>query len=231
MLQRSAASTARPNPFKDNKHMDLLQLCQWRYATKKMDSTRSVPADAVARILEVARLAPTSSGLQPYEIVLVTDPELRRRIRAAANDQSQITDGSHLLVFAAWDNYTPERINRVFDQTNTDRGVTIPGWEDYRQRLLGAYPQRSAEVNFEHAARQAYIGLGFALVAAANEGVDSTPMEGFDPAKVDEILGLRAKGLRSVLLLPLGYRDADADWLVKLNKSRRPMGEFVTQVA
>ncbi len=211
--------------------MDLLQLCQWRYATKKMDPARSVPADAVARILEVARLAPSSSGLQPYDIVLVSDPELRSRIRAAANGQSQITDGSHLLVFAAWDTYTPERINRVFDQTNADRGVTIPGWEDYRQHLLGSYPQRSAEVNFEHAARQAYIGLGFALVAAANEGVDSTPMEGFDPAAVDEILGLRAKGLRSVLLMPLGYRDADADWLVKLNKSRRPMAEFVTQLA
>jgi nitroreductase len=229
-LQRDA-SHAHSNPFQDNKHMDLLQLCQWRYATKKMDPARSVPDEVVARILEVARLAPSSSGLQPYEILLIRDPELRRRIRAAANDQSQITDGSHLLVFAAWDNYTPERIHRVFDQTNVDRGVTIPGWEDYRQRLLGAYPQRSADVNFEHAARQAYIGLGFAMVAAANEGVDSTPMEGFDPAAVDEILGLRAKGLRSVLLLPLGYRDEQNDWLVKLNKSRRPMREFVTEVA
>ena len=229
MLHCSAEPSARP--FKDNKHMDLLQLSQWRYATKKMDPARSVPAEVVARICETARLAPSSSGLQPYEILLISDPELRRRIRAAANDQSQVTDGSHLLVFAAWDTYTPERINQMFDQTNADRGVTIPGWEDYRQRLLASYPQRSAEVNFEHAARQAYIGLGFALLAAANEGVDSTPMEGFDPAAVDEILGLRAKGLRSVLLLPLGYRDAEGDWLVKLNKSRRPMREFVTEIA
>ncbi len=211
--------------------MDLQQLCQWRYATKKMDPARPVPADKVERILEIARLAPTSSGLQPYEIVLVTDAALRERIRAAANGQAQITDGSHLLVFAAWDDYTPERINRVFDQTNADRGATLPGWEDYRQRLLSAYPQRGAAHNFEHAARQAYIGLGFALLAAANEGVDSTPMEGFDPAAVDAILGLRARGLRSVLLMPLGYRDAANDWLVKLNKSRRPMAEFVSSAA
>ena len=224
--------TARlPGFLEDNNNMDLLQLCKWRYATKKMDSARTVPADVVARICETARLAPSSSGLQPYEILLIGDAELRRRIRAAANDQSQITDGTQLLVFAAWDHYTPERINQVFDQTNADRGVTIPGWEDYRQRLLATYPQRSAEVNFEHAARQAYIGLGFALLAAANEGVDSTPMEGFDPAAVDEILGLRAKGLRSVLLLPLGYRDEANDWLLKLNKSRRPMADFVTELA
>ncbi len=210
--------------------MDLQQLCHWRYATKKMDPAKAVPDDKVANILEIARLAPTSSGLQPYEVLLVTDTALRERIRAAANGQAQITDGSHLLVFAAWDNYSTERINQAFDRTNADRGVTIPGWEDYRQRLLALYTPRSAEVNFEHAARQAYIGLGFALMAAANEGVDSTPMEGFDPAAVDAILDLRAKGLRSVLLMPLGYRDADHDWLVKLNKSRRPIAEFVHKV-
>ncbi len=210
--------------------MDLLQLCEWRYATKKMDPARAVPAETVTRILEVARLAPTSSGLQPYEVLLVTDAATRAKIRAAANDQAQITDGSHLLVFAAWDNYTAERINQAFDRTNADRGVTIPGWEDYRQRLLSAYTARSAQQNYEHAARQAYIGLAFALLAAANEGVDSTPMEGFDPAAVDAILGLHALGLRSVLLLPLGYRDAANDWLGKLNKSRRPLDEFVKTV-
>lgn len=210
--------------------MDLQQLCHWRYATKKMDPAKAVPDDKVANILEIARLAPTSSGLQPYEVLLVTDTALRERIRAAANGQAQITDGSHLLVFAAWDNYSTERINQAFDRTNADRGVTIPGWEDYRQRLLSAYTARSAQQNYEHAARQAYIGLAFALLAAANEGVDSTPMEGFDPAAVDAILGLHALGLRSVLLLPLGYRDAANDWLVKLNKSRRPLDEFVKTV-
>lgn len=207
--------------------MNLIELCKWRYATKKMDRSRAVPADKVERILEAARLAPTSSGLQPFEILVITDAELRGRILEVANGQAQIVDGSHVLVFAAWDTYTPERINAVFDRTNIDRGVAIPGWDDYRRHLLAAYPPRSAEVNFEHAARQAYIALGFALMAAAEVGVDSTPMEGFDPAALDALLGLRAKGLRSVLLLPLGYRDAEHDWLLKLNKSRRPMDEFV----
>lgn len=96
--------------------------------------------------------------------------------------------------------------------------------------LLGMYPQRDAEVNFQHAARQAYIGMSAALIAAAFEEVDSTPMEGFDPNALDEILNLRARGLRSVAILPLGYRADEGDWLVNLKKVRRPREQFVTEV-
>jgi nitroreductase len=210
--------------------MEMIELLNWRYAAKKLDPSRPVPAEKVERILEAARLAPTSSGLQPFEVVVVTSPDLKARIKPVAWEQAQVVDCSHLLVFAAWDNYTPERINRVFDQTNAQRGVTIPGWEDYRKRLLATYPARAPAENFEHAARQAYIAMGVALVAAAAEGVDSTPMEGFDPAAVDDILGLRARGLRSVLLVPLGYRAASGDWLVSLKKARRPRSEFVIEL-
>jgi nitroreductase / dihydropteridine reductase len=209
----------------------LIDKLNWRYATKKMDPAKAVAEDKVERILEAARLAPTSSGLQPYEIIVVTNPEVRARIREAANGQSQITDGSHLLVFAAWDNYTNDRINKVFDQVNAERGFTNEGWENYRKMLLGLYPPREPQVNFEHAARQAYIGFGVAVTAAAFEGVDATPMEGFDPAKVDEILGLKARGLRSVTLLPLGYRETGADWLENLKKVRKPKDEFISKVA
>jgi nitroreductase len=208
----------------------LIERLNWRYATKKMDPTRKVPADKLERIIEAARLAPTSSGLQPFELLVVTDPAVRARIQPIAWNQGQIVDSSHLLVFAAWDNYTAERINTMFDYTNEVRGFTNEGWENYRQQLLNAYPQRDAEVNFEHAARQAYIALSAALMAAAYEGVDSTPMEGFDPNALDEILGLRARHLRSVAVLPLGYRLAEQDWLVNLPKVRRPRERFVTEV-
>jgi len=208
----------------------LIEKLKWRYATKKMASGKVVPQEKLDRILEAVRLTASSSGLQPYTVLVVTNPELRARIRPNAWDQAQVTDGSHLLVFAAWDNYTAERINAVFDQINAERGVRNEGWENYRQQLLNTYPQRDAEVNFQHAARQAYIGLGSALIAAAEEEVDSTPMEGFDPAKVDEILQLRQKGLRSVLLLPLGYRAEEGDWLVNLKKVRRPRDQFVIDV-
>jgi nitroreductase len=209
---------------------DLLNKLEWRYACKKMDSTKVVPQDKVDRIVEAARLAPTSSGLQPFEIIVVTNPEVREQIKPKAWGQAQITDGSHLLVFAAWDNYTAERINMMFDLTNTERGSTNEGWENYRQMLLKNYPARTPEVNYEHAARQAYIGLGASLIAAAFEEVDATPMEGFDPKAIDEILGLGARGLRSVVLVPLGYRAAEGDWLVNLKKVRRPTSQFVTEV-
>jgi nitroreductase len=118
----------------------------------------------------------------------------------------------------------------MFDLVNDERGFKNEGWEAYRQQLLATYPPRDAEVNFQHAARQAYIGLGMAMTAAAFEEVDSTPMEGFDPAKLDEILDLKARGLRSVAILPLGYRDADNDWLVNLKKVRRPREQFVVEI-
>ncbi|WP_416795802.1 NAD(P)H-dependent oxidoreductase [Ciceribacter azotifigens] len=208
----------------------LLDKLNWRYATKKMDSTRVVPDDKVERILEAARLAPTSSGLQPYEVILVTNPEVRARIREVARNQAQVTDGSHLLVFAAWDNYTTDRINMMFDLVNKERGFTNEGWENYRQMLLSTYVPRDPDVNFQHAARQAYIGFGLALTAAAFEGVDATPMEGFEADKLDELLGLRERGLRSVTIMPLGYREAESDWLVNLKKVRRSKESFITVV-
>jgi nitroreductase len=208
----------------------LIEKLQWRYAAKKMDATQPVPAEKVERIVEAIRLTATSSGLQPYEIIVVTNPALRQKMREISYNQSPVTDGSHVLVFAVWDNYTAERINTMFDLVNTERGFVSEGWENYRKLLLNAYPERDAQLNFEHAARQAYIGLGTALIAAAEEGVDSTPMEGFDAAAMDAILGLPERGLRSVVILPLGYRDEVNDWLVNLKKVRRPRADFITEM-
>ncbi len=210
--------------------MELIQKLKWRYATKKMNPAKAVAQDKVERILEAVRLAPSSSGLQPYEIVVITNREVRERIKAIANDQQQIVDCSHLLVFVAWDDYTTERINQVFDYVNQERGIRTESRDSYRNHLLGIYPMRGPEINFQHTARQAYIALGVALVAAAFEEVDSTPMEGFDPDALDKILNLRERGLRSVLLMPLGYRDTENDWLVNLKKIRRPREQFVTEI-
>jgi nitroreductase / dihydropteridine reductase len=209
---------------------DLLSLLKWRYATKKMDPAKVVSQEKVDHIVEAIRLTASSSGLQPYQVIVVSNPELRAQLVEHAMNQAQVAEGSHLLVFAAWDNYTPERINHMFDLVNTERNFTSEGWENYRKMLLNLYPARPAEVNFEHAARQAYIALGTALVAAAEVGVDATPMEGFNPAKFDEILKLRERGLRSVVILPLGHRAAEGDWLVNLKKVRRPKDEFVVEV-
>jgi len=202
----------------------------WRYATKKYDATKSVPAEKLERIIEAVRLAPTSSGLQPFELFVVSSADIRAKIRTVAWDQTQITDCSHLLVFAAWDDITADRVNTMFDFTNDVRGFTSEGWENYRQLLLGIVAERGTEANYQAAARQAYIGLGTALIAAAFEEVDATPMEGFDPAAVDEILELKSKNLRSVVILALGYRAAEGDWLVNLKKVRRSRDNFVTEI-
>lgn len=210
--------------------MSLIEKLQWRYATKKMDSEKLVPENKVEQILEAIRLTASSSGLQPYEVIVISNKDIRQKIRAVANDQSQVTDCSHLLVFAAWDNYTADRINAAFDMTESIRNFTSESGTAYRQMLLKAYPARDPETNFTHAAKQAYIGLGTALIAAAYEQVDCTPMEGFNPPAVDDILGLQAKGLRSVILLPLGYRNADEDWLIKLKKVRRAKEQFISWI-
>jgi len=209
--------------------MDLLDTLNWRYAAKAMNGEK-VAEDKIDRILEATRLAATSSGLQPFEVFVIKNQNIKEKIRPVAWNQSVITDCSHLLVFAAWDTYTPERINYMFDLTNEIRGFKNEGWENYRQMLLDTYPQKDEQENFEHAARQAYIAFTHAIIAAAYEQVDATPLEGFDATEVDNILGLREKGLRSAVLLPLGYRKEDEDWLVNLVKVRKPMEDMVTVI-
>ncbi len=207
--------------------MSLLNDLNWRYATKKMNG-EIVPQEKVDYIVEAARLAPTSSGLQPFEILVITNKALLSKISPIAHGQSQITDASHVLVFAAWDNYTEERINESFARNNEERGLPASTTDDYRNMLLKIYLAKSAEENFTHAAKQAYIGFATALIAAAEQKVDATPMEGFNPIALDELLNLKAKGLRSVLLLPIGYREAQNDWLVNMKKIRVSKERFVT---
>ncbi len=209
--------------------MELIEKLNWRYASKAMNG-KKVAQDKIDTIIEAASLAPTSSGLQPFEIFVITNPEIKEKIRPIAWNQSVITDCSHLLVFAAWDTYTADRINKMFDLTNSIRGTKNEGWENYRQMLLNSYPQKDAEENFNHAAKQAYIAFSQSIAAAAFEGVDSTPLEGFDADALDEILNLRGKGLRSCVMLPLGYRDAEKDWLVNLTKVRKSKEDLVTLI-
>jgi nitroreductase len=209
--------------------MNAVEAMQWRYAVKAMNGEK-VSDDKIERILEAIRLSPSSTGLQPYELLVITNPELKTELKAAAHNQSQVEDCSHLLVFAAWDTYTADRVNAWFDLVIEVRGAQGEGWEKYRNSILNSYVPRPAEVNFEHASKQVYIALGIAMLAAAMEEVDATPMEGFKPAEVDSILGLEAKGLKSVLLLPLGYRNPEKDYLINAKKVRKSMSDFVHEI-
>jgi len=208
----------------------LIDKLNWRYATKKMDPSKIVPEENLHRILEAANLAPTSSGLQPFEIIVVSNSEVKAKLAEAAYGQAQLNDSTYVLVFAAWDNYTTARIDAVVERMHVERGTPKEALAGYFDNLKNNLLPRDAEVNFAHASRQAYLALGVALVAAAYEEVDATPMEGFNPDAVDAILGLREKGLRSVTLMPLGYRAATGDWLNGAKKVRKPMSELVTEV-
>lgn len=209
--------------------MSLLEDLKWRYATKKMNG-KVVPQEKVDYILEAVRLSASSSGLQPYEIYVITNTELLEKIKVLAWNQGQITDCSHLLVFAAWDGYSLDRIEKVFNRTLAERGLPADTMDDYKKTLWGMYEPLSKEWHANHAARQAYIALGTALAAAAEQKVDATPMEGFTPEEVDKLLGLKEKGLKSAVLLPLGYRDEANDWLVNMKKVRTPKEIFITEI-
>ena len=182
--------------------MDFLESLNWRYATKRMNG-KKVPQDKVDVILEAARLAPTSSGLQPFNILSITDPALLEKIRSIANNQPQITEASQLLVFAAWDDITDQKIDEVFDQVIQERNLPVDALENYRNFQKSKFAAMPMEERFQTAARQAYVAFDIAIAAAATEHVDATPMEGFRNNELDELLGLKEKGLRSVTLLPM----------------------------
>lgn len=206
--------------------MELIENLNWRYAVKRMTGQK-VPQQKVDRILEAARLSASSVGLQPYKIIVVEDEAIKKQLQPAAYNQPQITEASHLLVFAAYENITAKDIEDYINLQAAVKKVTPESLSPFKERLVNTILPRTAEENFNWAARQTYIALGTALIAAANESVDATPMEGFDPAAFDEILQLKNAGLKSVALLVLGYRDEANDYLAHAPKVRRPMEDFV----
>jgi nitroreductase/dihydropteridine reductase len=210
--------------------MELLDALKWRYATKKFDPSKKLDQVLVDKIVEAAWIAPTSSGLQPFEVLVITNQELKDKIVPIAFDQQIVADCSHLLVFAAWDNYTSERIDQIYAHTTAGREQPADRYNAYTDRLKAMYLNRPAEENFAHTARQAYIAFGFAMAEAATLKVDATPMEGFVSEEVDKLLNLTERGLKSVTLLPIGYRDEENDWLVNLKKVRHPKEKFVTEI-
>ena len=209
--------------------MQLIDALNWRYATKRMNG-KKVPDEKINRILDATRLSASSMGLQPYSIVVIDNEELRKQLQPAVNNQPQITEGSHVLVFAAWDNVTEQHVVDYIKNIAEVRGVTLESLQGFKNSLMNIVNGRSIQQKFEWSARQAYIALGTAITAAALEQVDATPMEGFNPEEVDKILNLHQKGLRSVAILTLGYRDSEKDKLAKAKKVRRSKEELILNV-
>lgn len=206
--------------------MNLNSALNWRYAVKRMNGEK-VAHEKVESILESIRLSASSMGLQPYDVIVIEDLAVRERLKKAAYNQPQITEGSHVIVFAAWKNITKERVDEYIENIKNTRGVTDESLSGFRSALMNIADNKSEEEQQIWAAKQTYIGLGTGLAAAALEKVDSTPMEGFIPEEVDKVLELDKYGLKSVNMLVLGVRDEATDYLVNAKKVRRSKDKMI----
>jgi nitroreductase len=191
---------------------------------------QKVPAEKLENILEAIQLAPTSLGMQPFTVLVVEDAEVRAKIAPAIYNQPQITEGSHVLVFAAWKEYSQEKVDQYINRIATLRGIPVEALDGMKGMVSGSIAGRTPEQLLAWNMKQAYIALGTGLVAAAEEQVDATPMEGFDPDALDAALGLAEKGLHSTVVLALGYRDAANDYLNGAAKVRREKDELFIRI-
>ena len=209
--------------------MSVLNNLKWRYATKRMNGQK-VPAEKLENILEAIQLAPTSLGLQPFTVLVVEDPELKAKIAPAIYNQPQITEGSHVLIFAAWTEISDKSIKTYLDHIASLRGIPVESLDGMKNMIDGTVSRMNPEQILNWNSRQAYIALGVGLVAAAEEMVDSTPMEGFDANALDLALGLKEKGLHSTVVMALGYREAEKDYLSSATKVRRDKEELLVRL-
>jgi nitroreductase len=205
----------------------LLERLHWRYSTKKFDPAAKIHPTIWSALEEALVLSPSSYGLQPYRFIVVADPELRKRLRPVSWDQPQITDASHLVVFARKLAITEADVEKFLSLIAETRSTPRSALQPYHDMMVGDLVKgpRSAWVG-EWAARQTYIALGNLLTSAALLGVDACPIEGLDPAKYDEILGLAAKGYGTTNVCALGYRAGD-DKYATAKKVRFPSGELI----
>ncbi len=207
--------------------MNFIDSLNWRYATKRMISDKIVPQEKIDNIVEAIRLSATSYGLQPFNLIVVKDKEMLQQIQPLAYNQPQIGEASALIVFATWEKITQEKIDNFFNLISSERGIPAEALAGYKAMVEGSMLPMDDATASAWMARQAYIGLGTGLAAAAIEEVDTCPMEGFSTTALDEYLGLPAKGLKSVVVMAVGYRDEENDPTAKMKKVRVSTADFV----
>ena len=213
---------------------DIIEALKWRYATKEFDTNKKLSAAQLDTLLESLRLSASSFGLQPWKFVVVTNPEIRAKLREAAWGQPQITDASELIVLCVRKNIDDSLVDTYMQSIAETRGVSVDDLKGFSDMIKGSINSRKnadeAKVSAkEWAARQVYISLGTLLATAAHESLDACPMEGFDNKKFDEILGLEALGLESLVLAAVGFR-LETDKMALVPKSRFSKEEVVIEV-
>ena len=209
--------------------MDLIKALNNRYATKKFDATKKLSQDIVEQLIEAARLTPTSYGLQLMKLVVVENPRLREELVSASYGQNQVKDSSHLFVLCREENVTEDHIESYMSNIAGTRSVEIEKLNPFKNAIEQAVLPKTDEEKSDWMGRQVYIALGNLLTSCAILGVDSCPMEGFVPDEYDRILDLKSKGLKSVLVVPVGYRASD-DFNAQNKKVRRDSADFLVRI-
>ncbi|HEY9261200.1 NAD(P)H-dependent oxidoreductase [Chitinophaga sp.] len=209
--------------------MDILNKLEWRYAVKKFDPAKKLSAAQLDKLIAATRLSASSYGLQPYKILIVENPAVREQLKAASNNQSQITDASQLIVFARYTDLNESHVDDYMNNIAETRNIVSEQLAGFSGMTKGVVTRLGAEGTAVWSAKQVYLALGTLLTAAAVENVDACPMEGFDAAKYDEILGLKDKGLTAVVIAGVGFRAAD-DVMQHAKKVRKPMAELVETI-
>lgn len=207
---------------------NFIKNANWRYATKKFDAAKKVSDADLQTLKEAIRLSASSYGLQPYQVILVENPELRAQLQPAAWGQAQLVDASHVLVFANVTNIGDAEIDAYLNNVAETRGLPLDALQGYGDFMKSKISSLSAEQKNIWTSKQTYIALGNLLNAAAELNIDVTPMEGFEPEKVNEILGLNERGLNASLIAPIGYRHAEdaTQSYAKVRKSEQEL--FIT---
>ena len=208
--------------------MELIKNLKWRYAVKKYSDV-AVSEDKIDQIVEAINLSASSCGIQPYRLLSITNQEIRQRL-AEGSFNAQIQASSHLLVFAGMNEITSDYIIEYIGMMEDQRSLESGALNGLKDMLIAYFSPQTPEQNAIWSDKQAYIGLGTALIAAAELQVDATPMEGFDPKLFDDVLGLSEKGLHASVIISLGYRDAANDYLASMPKVRLPINEFSSKI-
>lgn len=207
--------------------MNIIDNYKWRYATKKFDTTKKLSDSQLNILLEAANLAPSSYGLQPFSIIVVENGPLREKLIQVPNSQAQVSEASHLIIFAVKNNLSVTDVEEYIQRIIRVRNVSPDSLSGYQASLSNSIMSKTPEVLLQWASRQVYISLGFLLAAAATEKIDACPMEGFQKDKYDEILELSQKGLSSVVMAAVGFRSENDSYQHK-KKVRKSLDEMVT---
>ena len=209
--------------------MNTIDKLKWRYATKKFDITKKLSDAQISTLKEAFNLTATSYGLQTMKLVVVEDLQKRSEILPAAYNQKQVVEASHLLVICIQDNVTDKDVDTYYQQLQNERQTPVEILEPYKNQLKSVIQKMEHSKREEWTIRQAYIALGNLMTVCAFEDIDSCPMEGFIPEEVDRILNLKAHNLKSVLLLPVGFR-AENDMFASFKKVRKPLDEVIIEL-